>query len=260
MNKLQNVAGSAVRRASTQAITQQDIDIQINNALKENGLTIGELPAALQNSMRADVAAAYKISDQVTPDAVRRLADYRLTGASPTAGPLTLDPAIVTQQKNLAKLGINSKDATAQQLGRTENANNQTLIEGINRLGAGGPAAEGGRRIINALGERNTRAQKIIGDAYNAARTTDGRSALLDHDAFVNRANTLLDDAMLGDVVPQGVRNALARDFKNVVRGAPGKPPAGADVGPQQQFGLPVDAAEQIKTNIAARQLSLIHI
>lgn len=237
MSKAQGLASRASRVIRTSSITPQEIDIQINQALQENGLKIGDLPTALQNSMRADVAAAYKISDRVTPDAVRRLADYRLTGANPTAGPLTLDPAIVTQQKNLAKLGINSKDAAAQTLGRTENANNQVLIGGLNELGAGraGSQVEGGRRIMNALGARDERANALIGARYETARATDGRSAALDPSAFTNQANDALDEALLGGKLPSDVRNLLNK-------AATGEMP------------LTVDTAEQFKTRIGDLQ------
>lgn len=251
MNKAQSVASAAGRRLVNPAVTQQNIDIQINQALRENGLKLEDLPRALQNSMRADVAAAYKISDQVTPDAVRRLADYRLTGANPTAGPLTLDPAIVTQQKNLAKLGINSKDAVAQTLGRTENANNQVLIGGLNELGAAraGSQIEGGRRVMNALGARDERAAQLITDRYNAARSTTGRSAELDPEFFVNTANAKLNDALLSGKVPSDVRNLLNKEWVDVMRGA-GESAAGAS--PK----FTVDMAEQMKTRIAALQRS----
>lgn len=251
MSKAQGLASSASRAVRPSSITPQEIDIQINQALQENGIKIGDLPTALQNSMRADVAAAYKISDRVTPDAVRRLADYRLTGANPTAGPLTLDPAIVTQQKNLAKLGINSKDAAAQTLGRTENANNQVLIGGLNELGAGraGSQVEGGRRIMNALGARDERAGQLITDRYNAARSTSGRSAELDPEFFVNTANAKLNEALLAGKVPSDVRNLLNKEWVDVMRG----------MGESAAGGSPkftVDMAEQMKTRIAALQRS----
>jgi hypothetical protein len=200
------------------------------------------------------VRDAYRLTGEVTPDAIRRLADYRATGTTPTAGTLTLDPATVTRQKNLAKLGMNSKDATAQALGRTENDNNRLLIENINRMGAGGPQVDGGRRIISALADRDKRASTIIGNQYDAARATGGRSALLDHEAFVTRANTLLDDALLGGRLPGDVRNVLNKDWQKVVRGPTVAPASGAPTPPRDNYGLPVDAAEQIKTRIGDLQ------
>jgi len=200
-------------------------------------MVITDLPANIQQSIRNDVQQALRINETLSPDAVRRLADYRLTGATPTVGSLTLDPATVTQQKNLSKLGINSKDPAAQQLGRTENENNATLIQGLNGLGANTTetAIQGGRRVMNSLGQRNERAQSLIDARYQAARDTNGRSANLDPSHFTNRANNLLDDALLGGKLPTDVRNLLNK-------AATGDMP------------LTVDVAEQLKTRIGDLQ------
>lgn len=233
-NVVQRVATPQAQQAAQQAIR---VDVTINNALKDSGLTLEALPAAMRDSIRRDVTEAMSGNGVMSPDAVRRLADYRLTGTTPTRGTLTLDPAIVTQQKNLAKLGINSKDEAAQQLGRTENANNRQLIEEVNALGANtkDDALAGGKKVMEALEQRNSRAQELITARYDAARATDGRSAALDPHAFTNRANDLLDEALLGGKLPGDVRNLLNK-------AATGKMP------------LTVDVAEQFKTRIGELQ------
>lgn len=231
--------GGAAQRLTQAPQTAQQIDITINNALKPSGVTLGDLPAKIQAGIRQDVAKALQTGGELSPDALRRLADYRMTGTTPTVGTLTLDPAKVTQQKNLAKLGINSKDAAAQQLGRTENANNRQLIEEVNSLGANtkDDAFAGGQKVMQALEGRNNRAQQLISARYDAARATDGRGAALDPHAFTNKANDLLDDALLGGKLPADVRNLLNK-------AATGKMP------------LTVDVAEQFKTRIGDLQRS----
>jgi hypothetical protein len=234
-----NVAGRL--RSGNAQQSQQELDVTIKHALDNGGtnggVSFSNLSEAVQNGIRKDVADALKVSGSVTPEAVRRLADYRLTGALPTAGTLTLDPATVTQQKNLAKLGINSKDAAAQTLGRTENANNQTLINGLNYLGAAtaGTPVAGGRTIMNALAQRDTTARRLIGDRYAAARASDGRSAAIDPYAFTNQANNALDESLLGGKLPSDVRNLL----NNAATG---------------RLPLTVDTAEQFKTRIGDLQ------
>jgi hypothetical protein len=220
---------------SPQQIAQ--IDITINNALHSSGLKLGDLPAQVAQGIRNDVAKAFQTSNQVSPDAVRRLADYRLTGLTPTAAGLTLDPAIVSQQKNLAKLGINSKDQVAQQLGQTENANNRALTARLNDLGAAtadDPIA-GASKVMGALDQRNARAQEIIGGLYSKARDSAGRSAPLDHYGFTNRAADLLHEANAESFLPADIRNKL-NGF------ASGEIP------------LNIDIAEQLKTSIGRIQ------
>jgi hypothetical protein len=219
--------------------TPQQVDITINNAMQDSGMNLGQIPADVARSIRADVTKAMQTGENLSPDAVRRLADYRLTGLTPTAAKLTLDPAMVTQQENLAKLGINSKDVVAQQLGQVKNANNRALVTGLNTLGAGttDDAIAGAGKVMGALDARNSRAKDLIGQRYDAARATDGRSAALDPHAFTQRASDLLDEALLGSKLPTDVRNLLNQT-------AAGKMP------------LTVDVAEQLKTRIGDLQRS----
>ncbi len=241
LNKTQQIgmaAKNAFERATTPAqAANAQIDIHINNALRDSGMTMQDLPANLQAGIRADVQTALKTGGNLSPDAIRRLADYRLTGTTPTAATLTLDPAMVSQQKNLAKLGINSKDAIAQQLGQTENANNRQLIAGLNELGANtsDDALAGGQRVIDALAARNAREQGLISAQYAAARDTSGRSAALDPRAFTDRAGELLHEA--------NVESFLTPDIRTKLNGF-----AGGDI------PLTVEIAEQFKTNLGKIQ------
>lgn len=238
----QRAAAAVARHARPAAPTPeqaQQINITINNALQDSGIKLEELPRQVAQSIRNDVAAAFRTSDQVSPDAVRRLADYRLTGLTPTAAGLTLDPAVVTQQRNLAKLGVNSKDTTAQFLGQTESRNNQLLKQGLNDLGAGAAddAYAGGERIIGALEQRDQRARDLIGRLYDRARDSTGRSAELDPAAFTQRAGDLLHEANVESFLTPDIRGRL-NDF------ATGRIP------------LTVEIAEQFKTNIGRLQRS----
>ncbi|MFC0131395.1 hypothetical protein CR105_03070 [Massilia eurypsychrophila] len=235
----QSAAGAARNMVSPRAPSPVQIDITINNAIERSGMNLSQLPAEVAQGIRADVSKAMQIGDDISPAAVSRLVDYRLTGATPNRAGLTLDPAVVTQQRNLAKLGINSKDVAAQQLGQMQNANDRQLTAGLNTLGANTAdhAIAGGGKVMDALGQRNDRAKDIIGNLYQRARDTGGRSAALDPHAFTNRANNLLDDALLGGKLPADVRNLLNK-------AAAGEMP------------LTVDVAEQFKTRIGDLQRS----
>lgn len=239
VNKLASAANRVARGAP--ALTPQQIDITINSALQggaaQGGVAFGDLSSSIQAGIRRDVADAYRLTGSVTPDAIRRLADYRLTGTNPTAATLTLDPAIVSQQKNLAKQGINSKDGAAQLLGRTENANNRTLIENINEIGGGSPATpiDGGRTIIGGVEGYDKRATGIIDKLYKKAKASDGRSAALDPSVFTQRAGNLLNE--------HNVESFLTPDIRNKLNAF-----AAGDV------PLNVDIAEQFKTSIGKIQ------
>lgn len=230
---------SAVKNRMAPPTTQTVVNVQISNALKDSGINLGDLAPQVRASIQRDVQAALDTGNQVSPDAIRRLADYRLTGTTPTAASLTLDPVAVTQQKNLAKLGANSKDVAAQQLSRVENANNGQIISNLNELGAAnaGDQISGAQRVMGALNSRNDRAKSLIGQRYEAARAMDGRSADLNPAHFSQSANNLLDDALLGGKLPSDVRNLL----NNAAKG---------------EMPLTVDTAEQFKTRIGDLQRS----
>lgn len=241
MQRAAGAASAAARKLTAPTTLPQQqaaqIDITINQALQDSGLKLSDLQPKVAQSIRNDVAAAFRTDNQVSPDAIRRLADYRLTGLTPTAAGLTLDPAVVTQQKNLAKLGINSKDRVAQQLGQTQNLNNRLLTQGLNNLGAGSAddVYAGASRVIGALEQRDGRAQDLIGRLYDRARDSAGRSAELDHVAFTNRAGDLLHEA--------NVESFLTPDIRNKLNGfAEGRIP------------LTVEIAEQFKTGLGRVQ------
>lgn len=235
-----NASKRFVEAVAPGVVKQSDpaqINVIINNQLKDSGLNMQMLPQHVQSSIRQDVADALNIGSELNGDALRRLIDYRLIGATPRTGNLTLDPVLLTQQKNLAKMGANSKDPSAQLLARAENENNGKLIEGLNGLGANTSQDSygAGQQIIGRLGAVNDAAKSVINNLYDKARNTAGRSAHLDPSAFSNSANDALDQALLGGKLPGDVRNLLNK----VATG---------------EIPLTVDVAEQFKTRIGELQ------
>jgi hypothetical protein len=210
---------------------------QVDAAINQAGIVMADLPDDVARLIRADVQKALQNDPNLSPDALRRLADYRAVGATPTRGSLTLNPADVTRDRNLAKISANSEDPAAQTLANVANDNNRTLVTKLNTLGAEGAddAVTAGKKVIGTLESRDKQVKGAIDQLYAKARATDGRSAQIDPRAFTQKANNLLDEKLLGGKLPGDVRNKL-----NSI--AQGKTP------------LTVDVAEQFKTNIAALQ------
>lgn len=209
----------------------------VESAIRQAGVEIETLPNTVKTQIRTDVQKALQTGKQTSPDAIRRLADYRAVNAVPMRGNLTLNPADITRDKNLAKLGANSEDLVANSLANLQNRNNSQLINGLNDLGAN-PADDlysAGQKVISSLDSRDKGAKGVINNFYNQARATNGRSANIDPHAFTNEANNLLDDALLGGKLPNDVRNRL----NSIAKG---------------ETPLTVDVAEQFKTNIGALQ------
>jgi hypothetical protein len=195
------------------------------------------LTGGVINQLREDVKKAINSGNSVSPDALRRLADYKGVGATPMRGNLTLNPVDITRDKNLVKLSANSSDLVANQLPMLPNKNNAQLISNLNTLGANttDDVYGAGSKIISALDNRNNTATSIINNQYKNAKAANGRSASLDPSAFTNKANDLLDFHNAGGSLPVDIRTKL-NSF------ADGSSP------------LTVDTAEQFKTNIARLQ------
>lgn len=221
----------------TQKAVNPQVDIVITNLLKDSGLKIGDVSNSVLNQLRSDVSKALSLGN-LDDGALKRLAAYRMIGATPRRGNLTLNPADLTREKNTAKFGINSADPKLQQLGQVENDNARLLIERMNELGAGsGDTYATGQKVIGALNRMDSAAKSNIDSLYTQARATAGRDGVIDSSAFTQKAGDLLKQNLLEGKLSSDVRSLL-----NDV--ATGKTP------------LTVDVAEQIKTRLAGLQRS----
>lgn len=237
MSGAQGLAGRVSQFFRPQQSLQQ-VDQQIELALRRQGVDWAQVPERVRQSLRGEAQQALQASGELDGAALSRLADFRrVEGATPTRGMLTLDPAQITRERNLAKTGANSVDVGMQGLSRVENANNRALVEALNNAGARGAqdAPTVGGRVIDTL-QRGLAAEKAnVDQLYSAARDTAGRSFPLDGAAFTAQANKALDDALLGGALPPSVAGHLNRIAKGEVP-------------------FTVDYAEQLKTAIGNLQ------
>ena len=213
---------------------QIQIDIKINDALKQSGVKLADIEPALRQSLRDDVIKASQVGKPLSQNAIRRLADYKLAGATPTKGRLTSDPATVTREKNLAKQGINSTDPQAQRLGVLENENNQTLLSKIDDLGANKAVDQyqAGQNLKDTLAAFGKTQKDNISNLYNQARDTSGRAAELDNYAFTQTVGKELNKAAATAFLPKEYKTTL----NSIAKG---------------ETPLTVDVAEQLKSMIA---------
>lgn len=227
--------GDVIRSIKAPAITPQ-VNIHITNAIESAGYKVKDIPVRIVNMIKEDAARAAKMGE-LSPDALRRLVDYRLVGATPARGNLTLNPIDLTNQKNLSKIGANTQNKNLQSLAMRENENTGVLLGKLNEMGADttDDAYAGGQSVMAALRAKESAAKSGINQAYTAARDSQGRSAPLDHVAFTNKANDLIDQAMVGGALPSGVRDTLNKIAKG-------------------EIPLTVEVAEQIKTQIGNLQ------
>lgn len=222
------------------SVQTTNLNVKIDNALRPTGIKFGDLAAEVQNKIKADVDEALKISPNLSGDSLRRLIDYRVTGTTPRTAQLTLDPAAITQQKNLAKLGVNSNDIKAQQLAQVENQNNQVLLNKLDDLGAAnstGDIYDAGKTIFDSVDNFATTEKSKIGNLYNQAQGIGGRTAEYDAVKFVNQAGSELDKNVKSAFLPAEIKGILNQISKG-------------------ELPLNVQTAEQLKTILSTSQRS----
>ena len=222
------------------SVQTTNLNVKIDNALRPTGIKFGDLAAEVQNTIKADVDEALKISPDLSGDSLRRLIDYRVTGTTPRTAQLTLDPAAITQQKNLAKLGVNSNDIKAQQLAQVENQNNQVLLSKLDDLGAAnstGDLYDAGKTIFDSIDNFATTEKTKIGNLYNQAQGIGGRTAEYDAVKFVNQAGSELDKNVKSAFLPAEIKGILNQISKG-------------------ELPLNVQTAEQLKTILSTSQRS----
>jgi hypothetical protein len=229
---------NALRSLLTPKATQlQNADQQIALVLERQGVDWAQVPERIRQSMREEASRAMSGGGQLNGDALRRLLVMQRAGVRPTVGQLTQDPGTITREMNLAKTGANSTDPSLQGLAGLQNRNTATLLRQLDDAGAvraPQPADAGAAVVRNLEGVANN-ARGEINNLYSAARDTTGRSLPLEGGTFTARASQLLDEAMVGGALPNGVQTTLNRI-------ATGEMP------------LTVEIAEQLKTQIGKLQ------
>lgn len=206
---LASLAGGIAAPGAVAGALRPKRNMDIDNALAASGIKLADIPKPAAALIQSDVAQA---KGAISPDALRRLIDYRLVGAVPGRANLTLNPIDITRQKDLTKIGAHSPDPSIQTLAKREHDNIEGLLRGLNVLGAdtGDDALTGGARVMGGLARTMTQKQKEISAAYDAALAKGGGlDARLDTEFFTNRVNKLLKDNLLDRFLPSGVYRAM---------------------------------------------------
>lgn len=236
--------GNALARAANRRLmTLPQVDIRIEAALAQQGVDWSALPAGAKSAIRRDVQKALRVGGSLDDAAVRRLADYRAVGATPTRGRVTLDPIAVTREKNLSKITASSGAGDLQGLPQVDAANNRLLIGRLGEMvGQGADDMSAGSAAIGAVRARDERVRALQSRLYQRARESAGRDIPLDREQFVLGAYRKLAEENKGAFLPDDV-NRLLEQIRTGRAGFAG-----------QQFDVPftVDTVDNLKTALAS--------
>ncbi len=204
---LGNVAGAAWRGVKNEfgmGPNPQTMDMMISQALKNSDFDYAALPEKAKQAIRSDMEAVLATGQEVNPEALRRLAEFRAVGATPTQGTITLNPAQITHEQNLAKIGMNTTDPDLHKLGMVRNSNNAAFVKNINELSEPpANAFDAGLRHIRTISAKDKAWQDKVDDLYTQARGTQGRSVVLDGPTAMNTVNTRLKQDLTGKLPPE---------------------------------------------------------
>lgn len=209
-----SVAGGIARRMQGGAAARAapDVNVAANNLLRDQGMNINEVPAAVRESVVRQIGESFSNNTKIDPASILRRAEFEAVGltddAAPTLGQMTRDPMQFAQEKNLSGLNVAGNNELA---ARFQNQN-QRLSDVFDQIGASTAVDRNtaGQTLIQALREADVPVRSNVDNLYTAARNmSEGRMADLDRNAFSTAANSALDESMANAFVPSSVRTLL---------------------------------------------------
>lgn len=202
---------AAANKVKSFLVPPKQMDEKISILLSQSGVDYSHIPKNIQSQMRQDLASAFKTGEDLSPDAVRRLLDFRLTGATPTRGMLTLDPVQITKEKNLAKIAANSADGEIQGLPLLFNQNNSTVIRNLNNLGGASEATplNAGSVVVGSVNGRNNALTQAEQSAWDAAKASPGYKQPIYPDGLNAINQALVESALMG-FMPKQITDYMA--------------------------------------------------
>lgn len=196
--------GGAARRFATDVTPEARsyADTVLFDVAKEMKTPVKQLPQDMTDWITAEALKAFKEGKKIDAAAMIRKAEFEKLGIKPLLGQVTRNPSQFAQERNLR----GASPAIAQRL-EEQNMRLQGIFD-VPAAGATEPY-QAGNLIKNALQQSDDAAKEQISRLYQAARDSQGRYAEVNHLAFVQNANKVLDEQMLGRFLPDQARGLL---------------------------------------------------
>lgn len=191
------------------------INQKLDDALRQDGLTLGDLSDDVANGLRQDALKALRSGNDINPTAVARRAVIERLGLKGTRAQITGDAKQWQQQAELAKINgagdpLRNKfiDDNAQLTRLLNEASDKTNGLAVDSYGAMDDAL---KSIQGQLGQN----KDYIRTVYDSARNAQGNDVKLGGTDFVQEANKVLNDNFASMSLPASVRSILKHFEKN---------------------------------------------
>lgn len=204
-------AVNAVRNTGSQAAqrTAQAIDKNLDDALRQQGMSLGDLSDDVANGLRKEARDALKAGKNLNPEAVARKAVLDRLGLKGTKAQVTGNAIDWQKQAELAKLS----GAGDQLRGKLidDNLQLQNLLnQAAERTGGNATDQFGAMQgAISSLNSQLNQNKQFIGAAYDAARKAAGNDVVIDGRGFANDAFTALDQNYALSSLPASVQKII---------------------------------------------------
>ena len=209
----QGVTKVARKLGPTPSITQA-VDGQIELALKQSNMKIGDLSDDVIAGLRTDVAKAMKSGKAINNEALSRKIVFDRLGIEPTKAQLTGNPIAWQKQAELAKIQ-GAGDPLRQKLINNEGKLAGLLDDVIVGTGGKSPDQYGAiKGAADSLIGQNKQNKDFVGAAYDYALRSEGNNIVLDGRGFSNDAFTALEKQYAASSLPKGVEKIL-KDVNN---------------------------------------------
>jgi|APCry1669189844_1035258.scaffolds.fasta_scaffold00064_7 muramidase (phage lysozyme) len=211
--KLAQKAKSFDPRIQTQILAS--IDDKLDDALKSQGMRLGDLSDEVANGLRQDAQKALRSGKNLNPEAVARKAVLDRLGIKGTQAQITGDAKLWQKEAELAKIS-GAGDQLREKFISDNSQIANLLDEAILKTGGRATDQYGAvKNAADALLDQQSQNKAYIGAAYNAARNAPGNDVVINGAGLANDVFTKLDDAALMSSLPPDVAKKVTQIGQN---------------------------------------------
>jgi hypothetical protein len=185
-----------------------NITLNLQGEFAKQGVDFSKLSDQVKASLIADAKKALSAGGQLDPQALARKADFEELGMKPTLGQILRekDPGQFQFEKNT--VGI---QGAGESIGQRFTEQNAQLIQRLNELRAGQgldkfQAAQG---ILGHLKGVDDARNSAVNALYDKAKNAAGVNTPLNPRQFVESVNNVIEREFAGDLIPDGIMNAI---------------------------------------------------
>lgn len=189
--------------------TAQAIDKNLDDALRQQGMSLGDLSDDVANGLRKEAADALKSGKNLNPEAVARKAVLDQVGIKGTKAQVSGNAQQWQKEAELAKL--QNVGAPLREKFIDDNKQLASLLDSANAR-TGGKATDQYGAMQNVLSSVNSQLdqnKQFINAAYEAAKKAPGNDVVIDGRGFANDAFTALENNYAASSLPPSVQKIL---------------------------------------------------